>query len=220
MQFDFIKDLDEYFCEAYAGYDKLCMLPGYVMPKMHALKEDAFGDMVATTLPMNTMRLALQEKKADVLRAFKEKIVDADFSFSFSPVPWYKRLKNLFSKKAYHKQLVAVLKKSSVSVEEAVNDLVIDDKIWKKIVKGAYLPTKNLVFSLALTANLEYSDVKQLLQGIGREFDYTQARDTVIAYLLFKKITNAEMKKAALAEYRVKNLFIKWDEEESTTSEN
>ena len=212
MKFEFIKDLDDYFCEAYAGYDKLCLLPGYVMPKMHELKEDAFGDMVASTLPMSTMRLALQEKKEDILRAFKEKIVDVDFSFSFIPVPWYKRLKNLFSKKAYHKQLLEILKNSSVVAEEAANGLTIDDKIWKKILKGAYLPTKNLIFSLALTANLEYADVKQLLQGIGAAFDYTVVRDTVVAYLLFKKITNPEMKKAALEEYRVKNLFVNWGE--------
>ena len=213
MQFEFIKDLDEYFCEAYAGYDKLCLLPGYVMPKMHELKEDAFGDMVSTTLPMNTMRLSLQKNKTDVLRVFKERIVDVEFSFSFSPVPWYKRLKNLFSKKAYHKQLVEILKKNSVSVEGAADGLTIDAKTWGKIVKGAYLPTKNLVFSLALTANLEYADVKQLLQGIGAGFDYASVRDTVVAYLLFKRITNDGMKKAALDEYRVKNLFVKWEED-------
>ena len=212
MQFDFIKDLDEYFCEVYAGYDKLCLLPGYVMPKMHELKEDAFGDMVATTLPMNTMRLALQEKKAEILLAFKEKIVDVDFSFSFIPVPWYKRLGNLFSKKAYHKGLLAILQKNSLTAEEGAKGLVIDGKIWQKIVKGSYLPTKNLIFSLALTANLEYADVKQLLQGIGESFDYSSVRDTVVAYLLFKKITVGEMQKAALEEYRVKNLFIKREE--------
>ena len=100
-----------------------------------------------------------------------------------------------------------------MTAEEAGKRLTIDEGIWKKIVKGAYVPTKNLVFSLALTANLEYADAKQLLIGIGEAFDYTEVRDTVIAYLLFKKITNDEMKKAALEEYRVENLFIKWTEE-------
>ena len=32
--FDFITDLDEYFCEKYANYDKLCVLNGYKMPVM------------------------------------------------------------------------------------------------------------------------------------------------------------------------------------------
>ena len=101
MQFDFIKDLDDYFCEVYACYDKLCLLPGYVMPKMQELKVDPFGDMVAYTLPANTMRLALQEKKEEILKAFKEKITDIEFSFSFSPLPWYKQIAGIFSKKAY-----------------------------------------------------------------------------------------------------------------------
>ena len=212
MQFDFIKDLDDYFCEAYANYDKLCTLPGYVMPKMHQMKVDAFGDMVAYTLPTNTMRLALQENKETLLKTFKEKIVDIDFSFSFTPLPWYRRIKNIFAKKACHKTLAAVLKKGSLTAEEAGKHLTISQKNWKKIVKGAYQPTKNLVFSLALACNMDYADAKELLTAIGEGFEYTKARDTVVAYLLFKKITNAEMQKAAIDEYRIENLFIKWEE--------
>ena len=34
MTFDFIEDLDEYFCEKYANYDHICILKGYEMPKM------------------------------------------------------------------------------------------------------------------------------------------------------------------------------------------
>ena len=209
--FDFIADLNEYFCEKYANYDKLCVLPGYRMPKMHASEVREDGRTYAYTLPLNTMRLALQEKKAEILKIFKEKIIDVNFSFSFSPVPWYGRIKNIFSKKAYHKQLAAILKKASITAEEVGKRLAIDEDIWKKILKGAYLPTKNLVFSLALTANLEYADVKQLLTEIEETFDYAEVRDTVVAYLLFKRITNDEMKKAALNEYSVQNLFIKWD---------
>ncbi|MBQ8427760.1 MAG: hypothetical protein IJX18_00735 [Clostridia bacterium] len=212
MQFEFIKDLDDYFCEAYANYDKLCTLPGYVMPKMQQMKVDAFGDVVAYTLPTNTLRLALQENKASLLKNFKERIVDIDFSFSFTPVPWYRRIKNIFSKKACHKTLAAVLKKSSVTSETAGKRLTISEKNWKKIVKGAYLPTKNLVFSLALACNLDYADVKELLTAIEESFEYTKSRDTVVAYLLFKKITNPDMQKAAIDEYRIENLFIKWEE--------
>ena len=29
MTFDFIEDLDEYFCEKYANYDHICILKGY-----------------------------------------------------------------------------------------------------------------------------------------------------------------------------------------------
>jgi len=209
MQFDFIKDLDDYFCEAYANYDKVCLLPGYVMPKMQETKRDAFGDLVAYTLPANTMRLALQKNKEDILKAFKEKIVDGEFSFTFTAVPWYKRIKNVFKKVAPQKALAAVFKRRGMDAEDAIADIDIDEKIWKKIVRGAYQPTKNLVFSLALACNWEYADAKEVMISIDEAFDYTAVRDTVVAYLLMKKITNPDMRKAALDEYKVRNLFLK-----------
>ena len=70
--FDFIADLDEYFCEKYANYDKLCVLKGYRMPKMQDTKVGADGRTYAYTLPANTMRLALQENKAELLKTLKK----------------------------------------------------------------------------------------------------------------------------------------------------
>ena len=71
--FDFITDLDEFFCEKYAGYDKLTVLPGYKMPVMQASKTDEFGRTYAYTLPAETMRLSAQENKAELLEEFKKK---------------------------------------------------------------------------------------------------------------------------------------------------
>ena len=34
MKGEFILALDEYFCEKYENYDKLCIIDGYKMPKM------------------------------------------------------------------------------------------------------------------------------------------------------------------------------------------
>ena len=76
-------------------------------------------------------------------------------------------------------------------------------------MRGAYQPTKNLVFSLALACNWEYADAKEVMVSIDEAFDYTAVRDTVVAYLLMKKITNPDMRKAALDEYKVRNLFLK-----------
>ena len=78
---DFITDLDAYFCEKYANYDKICILPNYRMPTMQASKVDDFGRTYAYTLPMDTMRLALQEEKASLLAQVKEKAFDKTFSF-------------------------------------------------------------------------------------------------------------------------------------------
>ena len=85
MMYEFIADLDEYFCEKYANYDRLCVLSGYKMPLMQTSTVDEFGRTRAYTLPAETMRLALQENKADLLKQLKSRMTDATFSFSFRP---------------------------------------------------------------------------------------------------------------------------------------
>ena len=107
--YDFIADLDEYFCEKYANYDKLCILPGYKMPMMQAteLRED--GRTYSYTLPANTMRLAKQEKKAALLAELKSRMTDVTFSFSFRPYGFFTKIKNSFSKYAFHKNLKKII---------------------------------------------------------------------------------------------------------------
>ena len=43
MAFDFLEDLDEYFCEKYANYDHICILNGYEMPKMQTTERREDG---------------------------------------------------------------------------------------------------------------------------------------------------------------------------------
>ena len=209
MEFEFIKDLDEYFCENYANYDKLCVLPGYKMPKMQATERRENGRDYSYTLPANTMRLALQEKKDELLKELKSTMEDKSFSFSFLPVGFFASLKR-FSKNSYSKIFCRLLEKYSLTKEEAKKELEIDEKTWQRICSGVYYPTKNLVLSLALTGRFSYEDTLGLLGMYGEEFDYTLERDVVISYLLKQKIFNREMIKTAFEEYNVSNLFITW----------
>ena len=41
--FDFINDLDNFFCEKYANYDKICILNGYKRPVMQATRVNEDG---------------------------------------------------------------------------------------------------------------------------------------------------------------------------------
>jgi hypothetical protein len=207
--YDFITDLDEYFCEKYANYDKLCILPGYKMPLMQASKIDEFGRTRTYTLPAETMRLALQEKKAELLAQLKEKMTDVTFSFSFQPMGLFASLGSKYSKHGFTKNLKKMLAKYGISEEAALAGLDVSEEIWKNICKGKFLPTKNLIFSLALTAQLSYEDTEELLAYGSEEFNYTIVKDVVIAYLLQNKVYAPEMIKAALNEYKVCNLFIK-----------
>ena len=210
--FGFLFDFDEYFCENYANYDKLCVLDGYKVPKMQATERRADGRLYAYTLPANTMRLAKQEKCAELLAALKEKTMDKSFSFSFEPAGIFERLKKN-SKYSFKTALEEVFKKNSVVAEELAEELSIAKEIWTKICKGDYYPTKNGIFSMALAGRISYEDTTYLLAVRGMEFDYTQEREVVISYLLKQKVFNRDMVAAALAEYKVKNLFIKWLQE-------
>ena len=112
---DFLTDLDAFFCEKYANYDKLCILPGYKVPMMQASEVREDGRTYAYTLPMDTMRLSKQAKKTEILAELKSRLTDKTFSFSFQPYNFSDRLRNKFSKYAFHKNLKTVLEKYRLS---------------------------------------------------------------------------------------------------------
>ena len=206
--FDFISDLDAFFCEKYANYDKLCVLPGYIMPVMQATEVRADGRTYGYTLPADTMRLAKQENKEDLLKKLKSQMVDKTFSFSFRPLGFFTRVKNVFVRYAFHKKFKLILDKYNLTEERAFDGIAITDEIKKGIFKGVYEPTKNLLLSFALVAQISYEDTKQLLNFCGEEFDFKEVKDVVIVYLLQNKLYNRAMIDAALAEYKVTNLFM------------
>ncbi len=206
--FDFMQDLDAYFCEKYANYDKICVLPNYRMPKMQTSEVREDGRTYAYTLPANTMRLAKQEGKDELLAELKNRLSDKTFSFSFRTVGLFTRIKNKFSKYAPYKWLKIILGKCGTTAEEAGALLAIDKKIWTGICKGKFLPTKNLIFSLALTSQLGIEYMKDLFAVCDYDLDFTFEKDVVISYLLEQKVYNRPMMDAALAEYKIENLFI------------
>ena len=91
-KYAFISDLDDYFCEKYANYDRMCVLKGYVMPKMQTTQRREDGTDYSYTLPPETMRLSLQENKAALLKQLKERMVRARecaiIRFRFRSVRW------------------------------------------------------------------------------------------------------------------------------------
>ena len=207
--YDFLIDLDDYFCEKYANYDKICVIPGYRMPKMQTSTTDEWGRTYAYTLPSNTMRLALQENKTELLKALKEGMLDKTFSFSFAPIGFFRRVKYLFAKKTPKKVLLKLFETNKISKQEALEELAIDEEIWKNICKGKFKPTKNTIFSIALTSHFSLAETQTLLAVCEYELDYTIVKDVVISYLLQNKVYNRPMIAEALKEYKIENLFIK-----------
>ncbi len=207
--YEFLTDLDEYFCEKYANYDKLCILPGYKMPVMQATRLDDFGRTYAYTLPSENMRLALQENKKELLALLKEKLTDTTFSFSFQPIGFFRAFGNRFRKYGFCKIFRAIIHKYGSDEKALFEQLNVPEEVWKKICKGKFLPTKNLVLSIALVLHLSMSDAETLLNLCEGCFDYTLPKDVVVSYLLNNRVYNEGMIAAALAEYKIINLFIK-----------
>lgn len=205
----FIADLDEYFCEKYASYDKISILPDYKMPLMQGSKIDEFGRTITYTLPSENLRLAKQEKKDKLLAELKTRLTDLTFSFSFQPIGCFARLKNRLSKYAFYKNLKTVLEKYDFTDADAMESLRVSEEIWKGIRKNKFLPTKNLLLSLALAAHISFEDTTALCNLCGYEFDFAVVKDVVIAYLLQHRVYNREMVAEALNEYSVANLFLK-----------
>ncbi len=207
--YDFIADLDNYFCEKYANYDKLCILPGYKMPMMQSSRVDEFGRTKTYTLPSSTMRLATQAKKDELLAELKKRMTDTTFSFSFKPYGLFRKISNKFSKFAVHKTLNALLAQYDLTDETVLSELEISKEIWHKMKKGAFEPTKNFIYSLALVGHFSYDDTQKLMLLCNEEMDYAIVKDVVMAYLLQQRVYNDGMIKAACEEYKVGNLFLK-----------
>lgn len=212
MEYEFIADLDGYFCEKYQDYDKICVLKGYIMPQMQAVKRLKDGRDFAYTLPQNTMRLALQKNKQELLKELKEKLFDATFSFSVRPLGFWEKCKDEFKKRSFKKVFPEVLKRKNLTVEEVGAKLPIEKTTYSRLLNGRYYPTKNLLFSIALSFSLSDEDLIELMGVCGEEFDYKEPKDVVVAYLLTRKVSNRGMIKAALKEYKIGNLFLSVEE--------
>ena len=210
MSFPFLSDLDNFFCEEYANYDKLCVLDGYKMPVMQRTITKEDGRAYSYTLPSSTMRLADQENKAKLLVMLKEKMQDRTVSFSFYPIAFFARIKQAFQKECFYKFWKEIVSNKKIDVKQLLDDLTITKEVYTNVEKGKWLPSKNLVLSIALMAGLSLEETTKMLALCGEAWDFTYEKDVVTVYLLRQKVFNKEMIKAAFDEYKVRNLFIKF----------
>lgn len=208
-KFAFIADLDEYFCEKYADYDRLCVLKGYIMPKMQSTMRREDGTDYSYTLPAETMRLATQPNKEDLLSQLKGRMTDYTFSFSFRPLGFFEKLRCNRSRYAFKRVFAEVCAKYSLTTEAAIDICDVSEKTKTRILKGVYYPTKNLLFTVILACGFSMDDAETLMRNCGFSFDYTLIKDVVISYLIANKVFNAEMIEAALEEYNVDGLFFR-----------
>ncbi len=102
-----------------------------------------------------------------------------------------------------------MMAKYGLKDEEILSQVNVSPEIWKGIRQNKFLPSKNLILTLALVVQMSYEDTKAMLSLCEEEFDYAIVKDVVIGYLLSRKVYNPAMVQAALEEYKVINLFFK-----------
>ena len=211
-KYAFISDLNDYFCEKYANYDKICVLKGYVMPRMQTTERRPDGTDFSYTLPADTMRLSLQKNKADLLAQLKDRITEYTYSFSFRPLSFFEKMRCNRSKYSFKKTFAGVCAKYALTAEEALSKTDICEKTKKRLLSGAYYPTKNLLFTLSLVCGFSMQDTEALLGVCALSFDFAQVKDVTVSYLIANRVHNADMVRAALEEFKVDGLFFRGGE--------
>ena len=216
MEESYIVALDEYFCARYSDYVKLSAIDGYVMPEVIYVAADG---NIARRGPA-VMRLDHQKNCAELLKKFKDGLTDTDFTFTFTPVPFFERVRDMFREYTFAKLLPVALERCDETVESAGEKLDIEPRLWKKIAKGKLYPQKNTVLALALACRMQSEDVDDLLSVCGFTLGEENVRDVVVRYLLDRGIFNEEMRDKCLAEYKIRSLPIKKVQSEQENHED
>jgi len=157
----------------------------------------------------NEMRKIYYQPQAEtVLKEVKEKYVDNNFSFSVRVIPLRRRVSNFFQKSYAPKtQIIRVIEKNGQNVQDLYREIGVSEEIWKKVLKGKYLPEKSLIYKMAIALRASLDDVNDLLEVCEMSFDFSDARDVVMRFILDYRIYNPEMVKAILTEYKIESLL-------------
>lgn len=197
---DFINDLDDYFCKNYLNQTRLAAIAGFVQP---VLGEEA------DPFDAEPYKLCHQKRAKELLATFKEGLIDRDFSFSFAEVPFLTYLKDKRRASAFCNMLPSAFRKYSLDTDNFFRDLSVSEEVWKKIVKGRYYPSKNLILAIALVGGISEKDTRVLLSSCEYEMDFESVRDTVVSYLLTYGVYNESLVREALDEYKITCLPLK-----------
>lgn len=208
MNENLIRDLDEYFAKKYENYDLIAGVKSYESVTMAMILKNQ-NRIEQGEIASNEMRkIYYQPQAAQVLAEVKEKYVDNNFSFSVRVAPVRMRWRAVFQKKETPAAaIVRVIEKNGFSPQNFAGEIGYNEKTWKGILKGKYLPEKNLIYKIALAVGASQEDVNAMLARCEYAFDFADARDVIVRFLLDYRIYNPEMIEAAFAAYKIAPLL-------------
>lgn len=205
MQADFLKSLDDFFCDKYVNYGRLAAIAGYERP-LGATDGERF-------------KLSKQPKREELLARFKEGLVDRDFSFTFEPLTLKQKLRDLKRTYTFKRNLPFLFRKYSLDEKTFYKEIDMSEEVWRNIVKGKFYPTKNAIFAMALAGGFSHKDTATVLSSCMLSFDYESVRDVVVDYLLSYRVFNRGLIDEALKEYGVSCLPLRKRDSDAEGSE-
>ena len=208
MSEDFIKDLNEYFCKKYANYGLISSLPSYesltismVLQNRNRIEEGEYS--------ANEMRKLLYQPNVEqVLKELKERYVDNNFTFSVRIAPFRMRVKAFFRSKKLPGALIAEkIRKSGEDPAAMAQMLGVSEEIWKNVLRGYYIPEKVLLFKLALLLGMSQEDHLALMEACDAYYNFEDARDVVVRYLIDYRVFNRDMIDRAFDEFHIRRIL-------------
>lgn len=208
MSEDFIHDLNEYFCKKYANYELISTMPSYesvtismVLKNRNRIEE---GEYTA-----NEMRkISYQPHPEQILAELKERYVNNNFTFSVRVAPLRMRFKALFRSKDLPGPMVARLIRNYGEDPETFGEKAgVSAGIWKDMLRGRYIPEKVLLFKIFLLLGVSLEDSLALMKLCGAYYNFEDARDVVVRYLIDYRVFNRDMIDRAFDEFRIRRII-------------
>lgn len=207
MSENLIRDLDEYFAKKYENYDLIAGVKSYESVTMAMILKNQNRIEQGETASNEMRKIYCQPDAEAVLKEVKEKYVDNNFSFSVKVIPFKLRVRYFFNKsEAPRYAIIKIIEKNGRKADEIYKELGVEKEVWDKVLKGKYQPEKKLVYKLAIALRASLDDVNTLFEYLGAFFDYSDARDVVMRFILDYRIYNPEMVQTLLDEYKISSL--------------
>ena len=203
-----MQDLDDYFCKKFADFDMIGSMPSYesvtvsmILKNKNRIEE---GEYAA-----NEMRkISYQPNPAKVLAEIKERYVDNTFTFSFRPAPFKQRIAALFGGRNTSGKFIAKLIRNYGEQPEGLWEKIgLAQKDWKAVLRGFYIPEKSLIYKITLLLGLSREDNFALMKECGCYYDFADARDVIVRYLVDYRVYNRDMIDAAFDEYHIRRIL-------------
>ncbi len=207
MSENFIQDLNEYFSKKYANYDLICSVPSYESVTVSMLLKNRNRIEEGEIVSNETRKIAYQPQAEKVLAEVKERYVDNNFTFSVRVAPTKTRMKTMFGITGITGKAVAgTISRYGEDPAKYGEKLGLTEDVWKKVLKGFYIPEKVLIYKMTILLGLSQKDNFDLMKACGYVYDFADARDVVMRYILDYRLFNRDMVRAAFEEFHIRKI--------------